>query len=121
MNHLAKKLVLGVATGASLLAAAVPAQAQDWRWHRHYYRDRGGDVAGAALVAGIAGLAIGAAISNDHRYDYDRRFYRERGYYPTDGYWYRDNYPRYRYYETCEVRRVWDPYLERPVLIRYCN
>ncbi|UYY75841.1 sulfite exporter TauE/SafE family protein [Sphingomonas sp. R1] len=119
MNHLAKKLVLGIATGASLLAAVAPAQAQDWRWRRHY-RDRG-DAAGVALVAGIAGLAIGAAISNDRRYDYDRRFYRERGYYPTDGYWYRDNYPRYRYYETCDVRRVWDPYLERPVLIRYCN
>lgn len=120
MSPLAKKLVLGVATGASLLISIAPAQAQDWRWRRHY-RDRGGDVAGAALVAGIAGLAIGAAISNDRRYDYDRRFYRERGYYPVDGYWYRDNYPRYRYYEYCSVRRVWDPYIGRPVLIRYCD
>lgn len=120
MNHLAKKLVLGVATGASLVAAVAPAQAQDWRYRRHHYRDRG-DVAGAALVAGIAGLAIGAAISNDRRYEYDRRFYRERGYYPVDGYWYRDHYPRYRYYEYCRVRRTWDPYIGRPVLVRYCD
>lgn len=113
--------VLGV---TALTAAAAPADAQRYR---HYYRDR--DRGGEALVAGIAGIAIGAALASDRnrdydyydrRYDYDRRYYRDRGYYPTNGYWYRDNYRRYRGYDDCEVRRVWDPYIGRRVLVRYC-
>ena len=68
-----------------------------------------------------AGLAIGAALaSGDRRYDYDRRYYRQRGYYPTNGYYYRDNYRRYRGYDRCSVRRVYDPYLGRTVRVRYC-
>lgn len=113
MAHLLKKAGLAIATGATLLASVAPAEAQRYR-HRHH-----DDGAGAAIVAGIAGLAIGAAIaSSDRRYDYDRRYYREHGYYPHDGYWYRENYRRYDY---CTVRRVWDPYIGRHVRVRYCR
>jgi hypothetical protein len=117
--NIVKKAGLGLVTVATVLTAAAPAEAQ--RYHR--YRDR--DNTGTAIVAGVAGLAIGAAIASnrndrryyDRRYDYDRRFYRERGYYPRNGYYYRDYAPRYR---GCDVRRVYDPYLRRNVTVRYC-
>ncbi len=113
MNTLIKKATLGLVLGATALtAAAVPAEAQRYR-----HRDHGD--AGAAIVAGIAGLAVGAAIaSNDHRYDYDRRYYRDHGYYPTDGYYYREHYRDYR---NCYTRRTWDRYSHRRVDVRYCN
>ena len=116
MANLIKKLVLGTTLGASVLVAVAPtAEAQRYR-NRHR-----GDDTGTAIVAGIAGLAIGAALSSDRRYDYDRRYYRERGYYPTDGYYYRENYRRYRGYNNCTVRRQYDPYLGRSVRVRYCR
>jgi hypothetical protein len=115
MTNLVKKAALGLVAGATVLTVAAPAEAQRYRHHR----DR--DNTGAAIVAGIAGIAIGAALSNDRRYDYDRRYYRQRGYYPTDGYYYRENYRRYRGYNDCRVRRVYDPYLGRSVRVRYCR
>ncbi|AJP73961.1 hypothetical protein [Sphingomonas hengshuiensis] len=116
MATILKKAVLGAAMGASVLTVMAPtAEAQRYR----HYRDR--DNTGVAIVAGVAGLALGAALANDRRYDYDRRYYRERGYYPRDGYYYRQHYRHYRGYETCNVRRVWDPYEGRRVLVRYCR
>ncbi|MDF7777735.1 hypothetical protein P1X14_20940 [Sphingomonas sp. AOB5] len=116
MLNFATKAALGAVLGATALtAAAAPADAQRYRHYRD--RDRSGDV----IVAGIVGMAIGASISQDRRYDYDRRYYRQRGYYPRDGYWYRDNYRRYRGYDHCTVRRVWDPYEGRHVRVRYCR
>lgn len=120
MNVIVKKLGLGAALAATTLAVAAPAEA------RRYYRDRGDDAAAAAALAGIAGLAIGAAIASDRRdryyddyyYDYGppRRFYGPR---------YRDPYrgfygPPRRFYRDCRVRRVYDPYLGRRVRVRYC-
>jgi hypothetical protein len=126
--NLLKKTGLAVALGATALTSAVPASAQ-YHGYRHYRG--GGDAAGAAVVAGIAGLAIGAAIaSGNDRYrdryyydrgyprDYDVVYYREHGYYPTDGYYayrYRGDYPR------CFTERRWDPYYRSPVLIRVCR
>jgi len=116
MNTLVKKATLGLALGATALTAvAMPAEAQRYRRYHH-------DDTGAAIVAGVAGLAIGAALaSGDRRYDYDRRYYREHGYYPQNGYYYRHYYRGYRGYDECTVRRHWDPYLHRHVLIRYCD
>lgn len=116
MNNIVKKATLGLALGATALtAAAVPADAQR-------YRHRGHSDAGTAIVAGVAGLAIGAALaSGDRRYDYDRRYYRDHGYYPMNGYYYRQHYRGYRGYDSCTVRRHWDPYLRRSVMIRYCD
>lgn len=127
MNNILTKAVLGVTLGATALTAALPAEAQRYR---RGYRDN--DNTGTAIVAGIAGLAIGAAIAssdNDRRYreryyrergysyDYDRRYYRQRGYYPNDGYY------AYRYrgrYDSCRIERRWDPYYGRPVRVRVC-
>jgi hypothetical protein len=119
MANFIQKAVLGTVLGASVLVAVAPtAEAQRYRRYRHH------DDTGTALVAGIAGLAIGAALTSgdrgyDRRYDYDRSYYRERGYYPTDGYYYRD-YER-RGWDRCTTRRVYDPYLDRRVRVRYCR
>lgn len=124
------KAVLGLTLGATALTAAAPADAQRYR-----YRDR--DNTGTAVVAGIAGIAIGAALASSSRdryydrydrryydydrnyYDYDRPYYRDRGYYPRDGYYYR-HYEQ-RGWRGCSVRRVYDPYIGRRVKVRYCR
>lgn len=90
---------------------AASANAQEWRGgHRH-------DGSGAAVAAGIAGLAIGAALASDHdrSYGYDRHY--DRGYY-RDGYDYGPPARAYGYYggrgyydrPRCVTRTVWDPY-----------
>ncbi len=92
MNKFLTRAVLGATLAATALTAAAPAEA------RHYGR-RGNDGAGVAVVAGILGLGIGAAIASssdrDHRYDRRDRYYRDQSYdgYP-DNYDYRDSYDR---------------------------
>ncbi|MEP9400761.1 hypothetical protein [Sphingomonas sp. VNH70] len=127
MKTLLTKAGLGVTLAATALTAAAPADAQ---WRRGYYRDRG-NAAGAAVVAGIAGLAIGAALTaprdrfyrdryyrdRGFAYDYDDRFYRQRGFYPNDGYY----AYRYQNYNRCWVERRYDPYYDRTVRVRVCN
>ncbi len=121
MKNTLTKAVLGLTLGATALTVAAPAEAQRYR-----HRDR--DNTGAAVVAGIAGIAIGAAIAGSSRDRYDRRYrgydrydgyYRQRGYYPRDSYYYRD-YER-RGWRGCSIRRVYDPYLGRRVKVRYCR
>ncbi len=120
MTNVLTKVGLGVALAATSLTVAAPAEAQ-----RYYHRDRGSD-AGTAIVAGIAGLAIGAAIassSNDRYYDrgYDNRYYYDRG--PRYNYAPRYNYyqPRYNYRQHCRTQRVWDGYERRYVRVRHCR
>ena len=130
MNSVLKKAVLGLTLGATALTVAAPAEAQYYRYGGGYGRyHHNGD---GAVVAGIAGLAIGAALvasannnryRNDwyrdrgYRYDYDDYYYRQRGYYPTDGY-YAD---RYRGYDRCFTEKRYDPYYGRRVKVRVCN
>ncbi len=126
MTTLLKKAGLGVALAATALTAAAPAEAQRYR----HYRDR--DNTGTAIIAGVAGLAIGAALAsgaNDRRYrdrwyrdrgygyGYDDRYYRQRGYYPNDGYYAH----RYRDYRRCWTERRWDPYYGQRVRVRVCD
>ena len=85
------------------LAAAAPAQADPWR---HGWHDRGYD-AGPAIFAGIAGLALGAALADSHRY-----------YGPPPPAYYYDERPYPHRYATCYARRtVWDPYIGRYVVM----
>jgi hypothetical protein len=110
-----------ITLGGAALATAAPAQAQHhgggyhggggYRggYGGHYGRGNGG----AAVAAGVVGLALGAAIaSNNHGY-YDR------GYYGAPAYAYGYG-PGYGYgYRTCETTRwVWDPYYGRRVPVR---
>ncbi len=82
-----KKLGLGAVLAATTLSATAPADAQYYRGYRH---GGGGDVAAGAVLGGILGLGVGAAIaSSDHRrydrdyyYDQPRVVYRERYYTP---------------------------------------
>ena len=89
-----------------------------------------GDAVASAAVAGIAGLALGAALSShDGRssgyYSSGRGYYRD-GYYSgysydprydsySGGYYSRPYYPRERVCITQE--RVWDPYIGRHVYV----
>lgn len=97
MKTILTKAGLGVALAATTLSVAAPAEAQ--RWQRY---DRGNDVATGAIIGGVIGLGLGAAIASSNRRDryfyddgyyYDRRtfrrdlrrerrFYRNRGYAP---------------------------------------
>jgi hypothetical protein len=103
-----KKIVLGSALTASSLAIAAPASAQDYnRYHRH-----SGDNATAAIVGGVIGLALGAAIasSSNRGYDnyrngtwYEGYQYRNGGFYDRRGYrrydrntWQQRHYQGYR-------------------------
>ncbi|MCT2398888.1 hypothetical protein [Novosphingobium mangrovi (ex Huang et al. 2023)] len=104
---LAGRLGLGTALAASALMAASPAMARD------HYRDRGDDAA-IAIGAGIIGLAIGAAIADNHdRRYYDRGWYPARRYVTVRGYpgyyYYYDGYPN-RYYRDRYYDRYYAPY-----------
>ena len=109
-----------ITLGGAVCATAAPAQAQ--RYHgggygghysgRYYGHGNNG---GAAIAAGVVGLALGAAIASDHPHYY--RGYYAPGYYgpPAYAYGYAPGYG----YQTCVTTRwVWDPYIGRRVPVR---
>jgi hypothetical protein len=107
--------------GGAIAATATPAGAHDWDRGYHgggYYgggrHDRNND--GAAVAAGVVGLALGAALaSGGHGYGYAYAPPYRSVYYAPDYY----GPPAYR---VCESERwVWDPYYRRsvPVVTRY--
>jgi hypothetical protein len=92
--------------GAMSATAATSADARPYHGGGHYYGHRGGNGARLA-VAGIAGLALGAALASDHPHYY-------RGYYGPGPYAYGPGY-----YGTCYTTRwTWDPYIGRRVPVR---
>lgn len=117
MKTFLKKAGLGVALGATAIGmTAAPAQAQ--RWHRGYHHYHHGDTAGAAILGGIVGLGVGAAIASNHR---DRYYYDDDdGYYapppPPVAYEY-----RYDYRPRCWTQWRWDPYYGENVRVRVCR
>lgn len=99
MTQLVRKAVLGLALAATATIAAAPVQAQSYDRYDRYDRHRGGD-AGAAIAAGIVGLAIGAALSSGNH----GRYYTDRDYaysynYPQYRGGYYNNYPQYNGYQ----------------------
>lgn len=131
MRKAFKAAVAAVSLGAAALVTAVPAQAQPY--HRYDRRHDDNDVAGAAIAAGIVGLALGAALSssnrNDRYYtgsDYDGGRYQDyrysqpyRGYAQPYAYGYAQPYGYSSSYRTCTARRsVYDPYIGRRVVVR---
>lgn len=130
-----KLLTCGLAAltfaGASLPAAEAAARDRDY--YRHY---RHGDN-DAALAAGIAGLAIGAAIASsgsrrgyyDDGYRYDRRYRYDRGYYGRPygyygaprGYYGGPGYYAYNGgYSRCRTTTNWDPWADAYVRRTRC-
>ncbi|WBH16519.1 hypothetical protein [Sphingomonas radiodurans] len=116
MNGLMMKAGLGTAMAATALAAAAPADAQRWRGRGY---DRGNDVAAGALIGGVIGLGLGAAIASNNN----------RGFYGYNGYnGYRGYYPRARFnpYRNnwrgprCFRQWAFDPYYGR-VPVRVCR
>lgn len=116
MTGLFKKAGLGIALAATAMSVAAPADAQRYGGYYgrgyhgyHGYNRGGGDVAAGALLGGILGLGVGAAIaSSDRNRYYDRGYYydapprvvyRERYYAPPPPVVYRERYyaPRYDY------------------------
>ena len=93
-----------LALAGSALAAA-PAEARPWGgwhggWHRGWHGGGWGD--GDAVIAGLAGLAVGAAIADSARPHYYAR-------------------PYYRYYgPTCWTEWRWDPWYGN-VPVRICD
>lgn len=121
MNNLLKKAGLGIALAATAITAAAPADAQRWGrgGYRGHYHNRGIGTGGAAVLGGILGLGVGAAIaSNNNRGGYYDRGYAYDGYYnaPPPRAYYRDDY-RPRCWS--EWRR--DPYYGDPVRVQVCS
>jgi hypothetical protein len=114
MTTIFTKASLALALGATALTVAAPAEAQRYGGHR------GHGHGGTAIIAGLAGLAIGAAIvagsqhRDERRYDerYDGRYEAGDGYH-DDGNGYRD--------ERCHAESRWDSYARQRALVRVCD
>jgi hypothetical protein len=102
---------LAAATLVGGLGAGTTASAQYRHGGGYYGGYHGGyhhDNSGAAVAAGIAGLAVGAAIaSSSHPYYYN-------------GYYYDRPYYGYSYGPRCRSYTVWDPYAYAYVVRRRC-
>ena len=114
MNSFLKKAGLGAALAATALTAAVPAEAQRWHGGRGGWHGRGGNAAGAAVLGGILGLGVGAAIASNNRGYYGGGYY--DGYRGPRGYYYDGYYRGPR----CRTTFRWDPYYGERVPVRVC-
>jgi hypothetical protein len=116
MKTFVKKAGLGLALGATAIGlGAAPAQAQ--RWHRGYHHYHHGGRTSAALLGGIVGLGVGAAIASNNRDRYYDRGYYDGGYYAEPGYY---EYRR-AYRPRCWTQWRWDPYYGDQVPVQVCR
>jgi Ni/Co efflux regulator RcnB len=118
-----------------ILAAATPASADRYRDHGYRHHRKDSDKAAIAVAAGIAGLALGAALSSrsngrptyssgystrsypySNGYDYDPRDDSYGGEYYGRGYGYDDSYRRAPAVCTT-TERVYDRYSGRRVMV----
>ena len=100
-----KKIIaagLAVLTLAAAIAPAVSASAQDGRRSDQRHDGDRRDNNGNAVAAGIAGLAVGAALAN--RGEYRGGYYYGQPQYAYD-YYYGPNYGGSRH---CRTNRYWD-------------
>jgi hypothetical protein len=129
MTSIFTKATMALALGATALTVAAPAEAQRYGGYHGGYRGHGH---GGAIIAGLAGLAIGAAIissaqhRDDGRYDerYDGRYAEPEGYpqgYYDDGNGYRDDDGRDYQGGRCHVESRWDGYARQRVMVRICE
>ena len=81
MNTVFTKATLALALGATALTVSAPAQAQTYGEHQHSR-----DNTGTAIVAGIAGLAVGAVIASSSNANRQRGYYQQPAY-QQNGYW----------------------------------
>ena len=125
-----------ITLGGAVLATAAPAQAEHYRGGYYGGGDYGGgdyrrhsNNDGAAIAAGVIGLALGAALASSHNSysgraysdrSYDDQSYNDRGYYGRQAYAYGNGYDYdYPSYQTCVTTRwVWDPYIGRRVAVQ---
>ena len=120
-----KKILTGglaaLTLGGAVLGGASTASARDWDHHYH------GGNGGAALAAGIAGLAVGAALasSSDHGY-YGDRYYSGGYYAPQPAYAYApapayyEGPVSYSYYRNCRIEWRWNGRWGRYERVRAC-
>ncbi len=105
--------------GAGALAS-VPASAETHNWHGGY--EHRGNEGGAALAAGLAGLAVGAAIAGDHGGYYDRGYgygYGQPAYYAAPpAYYAGPSY--YSYSGRCHAEWRWNRHWRRYTQVRAC-
>jgi hypothetical protein len=125
MRKVLTSALAALTLGGAIAATAAPADARPHGWGGGHYYGGGyryyghhGSGAGTAIAAGVAGLALGAALAGNSGHSYYRGGYYDRGYY-GGGYY---GYPAYGYYDddyrVCESRHwVWDPYIGRRVLV----
>ena len=114
-------LALAAAIAAGSVLSAGAASAQYYRGGHDHGRHRGDS--GAAIAAGIAGLAIGAALASNHPHSYGRPYYRESYYagpYYAPGYYAPGYYDYGPGYADCRTERAWDPYIGRWITRTHC-
>ncbi|MGN6269413.1 MAG: hypothetical protein ACTHM0_05920 [Sphingomonas sp.] len=118
MKTFVKKAGLGLALGATAIGlGAAPAQAQRWHggYHGYHHYHHGGRTS-AALLGGLVGLGVGAAIASNNR----DRYYYDDDYYapppPPTVYEY-----RYDYRPRCWSQWRWDPYYGENVRVQVCR
>ena len=101
--------ILTASLAALTLAGAIGAGSASAQDHRDWHRGHDHDNSGAAVAAGIAGLAVGAALASGDQGRYDG--YRGGYYYGSPEYAYRYYYgDGYSGARRCHTRNVWDPY-----------